>query len=409
MKGLAADGQRVVWSENDLVLSTKGVAASKSESIPTVSPLWARAWGEAQTQVNQLAVDGSGDLVGIGTIFADTGSVGGKVLAGTPGNWQTGFIAKYTGDKGDPVWSLALGGMPDCFALRSDGSIVVEANLVATALSSTGASLWQHPAGQWTACTAASAGEVDAVDGSTFVRLDSNGTEIGRQVIGDTSEAGLLVARGVVRASDGTFWLVGSLSGIVTVGSTRMDASRDVISVLVHLAADGSVADVVPLKGLDAAAPLITHDGAVLVSGIATLTMDVGRGEEIVPSPNRTNHCLVRYESSTTPAWVKCMEIQDPAFTTEFVSAPVEGADGTLWFAFRGYPAIDVDCRSVEDTTNYTYVLRRHADGSFYDLRGFSLVQDAGFSPASGSSGVFFAIGGTDPNATGAIHFLKLE
>jgi hypothetical protein len=46
-------------------------------------------------------------------------------------------------------------------------------------------------------------------------------------------------------------------------------------------------------------------------------------------------------------------------------------------------------------------------------FREYPIVQTAGFSPAAGPAGVFFAIGGTDASGSAGkgeqIHYLKLE
>jgi hypothetical protein len=92
----------------------------------TGNVMWAKAFGDAFSQGNTVAVDAAGQVFVTGT-FGGSLDFGGGTLTAPPGTFPA-FVAKLTGANGAPVWSRAFYGYSDQgtgLAVDGAGDVVV--------------------------------------------------------------------------------------------------------------------------------------------------------------------------------------------------------------------------------------------------------------------------------------------
>jgi hypothetical protein len=213
---------------------------------------WSRGFGDVN--VNQrgedIAVDGAGDVVAVGSFVGGIDFGGGKLQSDA----SAGFVVKLDGE-GQHLWSTAFAPLSEpapggsaitTVAIAPDGHAFVGGSFSGT-------------------LELAGLAPIESSDGDGFVaELDAGGAALRIIQLPGPGQAGV---NDLVLFDDGSIAVTGVTRGVLDLGVTQIGAGTTPTTFVAMLDAAGVVSWALPLGG-DFRAPAITRDGSdLLVAG----------------------------------------------------------------------------------------------------------------------------------------------
>lgn len=311
-------GGRLYWVESrsttspSYLLTAKPQSPPQGSAPPAVPPLWDKQYGGAANEsFSATALDTGGNIYVLGTTSGTTDLGTGTLSvqgASAP------LVAKL-GPDGTTQWSQVVDAypsapqMPRCLSVNGAGvsAFTMDSGDAAPnvpevrQLTTSGTTAWTRSGTSgtlWPACAVTDQGDVvvtvdadvrypniSALYAIDLLDMDSTGGTKQETFLGALDAGESFATSQLVAVPGGGFALTGQLVGSVDLGDGLRDAQGGPATLIVRLAADGTLLWSHLLRGGQSSRVRVDASGRTVVAAQTTLFVDSGSGEQWVPRP----------------------------------------------------------------------------------------------------------------------------